>query len=368
MEDYLLNLPPEILQQLYAEASLSAQVTGEEVFESDPCALSHNCLPLQRHKDKARRVAYGALRKDKTAHKTPIRKHYNNAAQSILEMPWKDYDNRMRVLTNFVGASYQEQRRTFAKASAAQKRTVELDNIPDDIALLPNGGNFVHVQRSDLHIYYSEEVISKAMANGLYVLIGDGVHKLNPKTIPDRMDKGQLYIQQMFSVKLQVPILYAITRRKTVATYKAIFRQLKDIIGAGEELRIILDFEKAAIRAARETFTNARVKGCAFHLARAWNRMAKELGLMRFIKGPKQIRAVARRWRILKGIVFLPQELMSRVTALSFPPVNERSVAYTPSLNFLKYLQDTWFSGPFKDMWGKWNVDDFRTSNAAEAL
>ncbi|KAL6737807.1 hypothetical protein Aduo_011420 [Ancylostoma duodenale] len=79
------------------------------------------------------------------------------------------------------------------------------------------------------------------MAYGLYALIGDGVHKLNPKTIPDRMDKGQLYI---------VPILYAVTCRKTVATYKAIFKQLKDIIDTGEGLRIILDFEKAAIRAA----------------------------------------------------------------------------------------------------------------------
>ncbi|KIH65061.1 hypothetical protein ANCDUO_04621 [Ancylostoma duodenale] len=138
-------------------------VTDEEVFQSDPCALSHNCSPLQRDRDKASRVANGScqtLRKNKTAQKTPTRKHYNNAVHSMLKMLWKDYESRIEVLTKFVGGSYQERRRTFAKASAAQKRTVELDNIPEDLALLPNGDDFVHVQRSDLHIYYSEEVIS----------------------------------------------------------------------------------------------------------------------------------------------------------------------------------------------------------------
>ncbi|KIH65060.1 hypothetical protein ANCDUO_04620 [Ancylostoma duodenale] len=116
------------------------------------------------------------------------------------------------------------------------------------------------------------------MAYGLYALIGDGVHKLNPKTIPDRMDKGQLYI-------------------------------VHALIRGGFEIHAMTKTLPSVLLA----FTNAQVQGCAFHLARAWNRMAKDLGLIRFIKGPKQIRAVARWWRIVKGIVFLPQELKSGV-------------------------------------------------------
>lgn len=110
------------------------------------------------------------------------------------------------------------------------------------------------------------------------------------------------------------------------------------------------------------------MQGCAFHLVRAWNRMARELGLMRFIKGSKQVRAVVRWWRIVKGIVFLPKELITRVPALMFPPVNPRCSTYRPRLKCLKYLQDTWFNGTFQNIWCKRGIEESRTSNAAEAF
>ncbi|RCN48142.1 hypothetical protein ANCCAN_05827 [Ancylostoma caninum] len=99
------------------------------------------------------------------------------------------------------------------------------------------------------------------------------------------MDKDNCTLSTQSSV---VPILYAITRRKDIATYRTIFGQLKEVIGE-HGLKIILDFEKAAIRAAREAFPDAVVQRCAFHLAQAWNRMAKELGLQ-FIRGKKRIK------------------------------------------------------------------------------
>ncbi|VDM69043.1 unnamed protein product [Strongylus vulgaris] len=123
------------------------------------------------------------------------------------------------------------------------------------------------------------------------------------------MDKGQLYIlhavisggievllhhsmagTKTYHIKtIYVPLLYAIARYKNVNTYKDIFGQLSGPIRDGR-LRFILDYEKAAIRAAKETFPNADVQGCAFHQAR--NRKTGGLGLRQFIKEPKKIGAV----------------------------------------------------------------------------
>ncbi|KAL6723534.1 hypothetical protein Aduo_018526 [Ancylostoma duodenale] len=71
-----------------------------------------------------------------------------------------------------------------------------------------------------------------ARDNGLSALIGDGTHKLNPITIPDRMDKGQLYtVHAVVRGGVKIPILYAITRHKNIATYRTIFRRLRKITG-----------------------------------------------------------------------------------------------------------------------------------------
>ncbi|KIH62096.1 hypothetical protein ANCDUO_07623 [Ancylostoma duodenale] len=155
-----------------------------------------------------------------------------------------------------------------------------------------------------------------ARDNGLSALVGDGTHKLNPITIPDRMDKEQLYtVHAVVRGGVEIPILYAITRHKNIVTYRTIFRRLRKIIGERPGLRIVLDFKKAAIRAAREAFEGASVEGCAFHLAQAWNRMSKELGLRRFVRGPKgksitlnrsgeevdfAVRKLGMRWRSLR--------------------------------------------------------------------
>ncbi|KIH68082.1 hypothetical protein ANCDUO_01580 [Ancylostoma duodenale] len=211
-----------------------------------------------------------------------------------------------------------------------------------------------------------------ACENGINAIIGDGVHKLNPKTAPVHMEKGQLYtIHASCNGEMEVPILYAITRSKKQATYRTIFGALKEVLnrhGAPERLRIILDYEKAAVKAAKATFPESVVQGCAFHLAQAWNGKSKEKGLRQYIVGKKRAPVVIRWWRIIKGVVFLPTTLLHRLNALRRPPVNARHPAYRPSKNFLDYLQKTWLHGPFKDMWCKWDLHELRTTNSAEAF
>ncbi|KHJ81550.1 hypothetical protein OESDEN_18763, partial [Oesophagostomum dentatum] len=140
-----------------------------------------------------------------------------------------------------------------------------MDDVPQDLRELPDGELFLQLQLPDLHVYYLSEVVEMAKQNGLCALIGDGVHKLNP-ILPGAMEKGQLYtIHAVCNNGFEVPLLFAITRRKDYETYKVIFGRLRELI-SDENIRIVLDFEKAAIRAVREKFPNAQLQGCAFHL------------------------------------------------------------------------------------------------------
>lgn len=131
---------------------------------------------------------------------------------------------------------------------------------------------------------------------------------------------------------------------------------------------MVLDFERASIKAVRRVFPGSRVEGCAIHFARAWNRKRDELGLRKFLKGRERSHRVRRWWRILKGVVFLQQHLYERVYALTEVPVSRHHPAYSGCLFFLDYLQETWFDGPFEGMWNRWELDALRTTNVAETF
>ncbi|VDK56060.1 unnamed protein product, partial [Cylicostephanus goldi] len=169
-------------------------------------------------------------------------------------------EDRRKALGKFHGKGCEQRRKTFPKASNAQKRTVDLSNVPEDLSHVPGGDLFLQLQTDDLHLYFYTDIVEKARDDGMYALIGDGVHNLNPVTIPNRMDKGQLYVlHAAIQGVIEVPILYAVTRYKTVETYKRIFEKLCETPGDCND-RFILDFEKAAIRAAKERFHKPKYK------------------------------------------------------------------------------------------------------------
>ncbi|KAK6760240.1 hypothetical protein RB195_021649 [Necator americanus] len=119
--------------------------------------------------------AYEGLRTDKTAARSMPNKHFAALADSILDMEWGTHEERQKVLGKFVGEGYHIRR----IATQAQKRRVEMDDIPEDLVLLPRGENLIKVQCQDLHVYYSIKLIEMACSNGLYA-IGDGIQKAEP--------------------------------------------------------------------------------------------------------------------------------------------------------------------------------------------
>lgn len=252
-----------------------------------------------------------------------------------------------------------------------EDRSVTMANVPDALALNPDGSRFLHFHTPEMQIYYVEDVLRKACQNGLDTLVADGVFGMYPNA---RERNGQLYtIHGVCNGKVNVPLLYALTSKKTERAYVTIWSMLKDALNAAngavpDRLRIVLDFERAAIKTVKRVFPGASVEGCAFHLARAWNRKRDELGLRKYLVGNQRSRRVKRWWATLKGIVFLPPNLYYLVNALHNVPVPLIHTAYEKCRAFLSYLQDTWFTGPFKDIWNKWDKDILRTTNIAETF
>ncbi|VDP25244.1 unnamed protein product [Heligmosomoides polygyrus] len=228
-------------------AYTGVKVVGNNEFTEDPCALNHVCLPFRWLKEKSRRAFNEKCQEwrgdGKYAKLTPSTEH----TRLLLEV-----DRRQNLLweePNFI--------------NGARPGVVGFEPGPDEVPSLSH----------------------KAVENGLDTLISDGIFGMHPR------DKdGQHYtIHGVCNGKVEVPLLFAITTRKGETVYRRIWTALKDALERTTQqeprLCIILDFERASIKAVRRVFPGRSAEGCSFHFARAWNRKRDKLGLRKFIKG-----------------------------------------------------------------------------------
>ncbi|KAL6738326.1 hypothetical protein Aduo_011886 [Ancylostoma duodenale] len=72
-------------------------------------------------------------------------------------------------------------------------------------------------------------------------------------------------------------------------------------------------------------------------------------------------------WNTLKGIPFLPANLLRRLPGLVRPSIPRNHVAYQKCQEVLGYLYDKWMRGSFRNLWCKWDLTELRTTNLAEA-
>ncbi|VDP38986.1 unnamed protein product [Heligmosomoides polygyrus] len=190
---------------------------------------------------------------------------------------------------------------------------VSMLHVLDAPALHVNNAPFLQVQSPELHIYYKVDTIELACRNGLGALVADGMFSMHSDV---KEKNGQLYTIH-YTCQAHVLLLHAITDRKTQSTYRAIFRELEGVLarmpgGYNRELRIMLEFEKAAIKAAKITFPTASIE--AFDLARAWNRKRNQLGTREYLS---------------------THDLYPRVPALTQVPVSSDHPAYQMCRSFL---------------------------------
>ncbi|CAJ0590211.1 unnamed protein product [Cylicocyclus nassatus] len=323
----------------------TVRVNGDDFLE-DPTLLRHQCIPIKRTKDKATRMSYECLqriRRDEDAALLPTVKYFLDVIDKIENMEWGDINKKLSVLAYYHGRGHRD----------GAKLTTSFG--------IASNFNFP---------------IQRAVENGLYALSGDGIHQLNPRSKRGsgvRMEEGQVYtIHGVCQGEFEIPLLFAIMRNKTEQDYIVVFNKLKEFLEAASpestelHLRVVVDFELAAINAARRTFPRCPVEGCSWHLSQAWVRKRNSLGIIQFLKGEGRSRRVVRWWRTLKGLPFLPRDCFHYVKALRKLPVRRNHPAYQPRRKFLDYLHQTWLTGAFEGMWCKYLVHEQRTTNAAE--
>ncbi|KAK5983965.1 hypothetical protein GCK32_005735 [Trichostrongylus colubriformis] len=215
----------------------------------NPETLPHECQPWRSAKEKVDRMFYKKchdIPKDRNfANIKPIQV-YQDMAHEVFSSDVADGAERDDLLSYFSRDQGYKQRRSAlwrAKSKLRDSR-VTMENVPREYACLADGSQFLHMRTS--YILFDEE------CGGMFALVADGVHNLQPKATNKT---GQLYvIHGVLANSMDIPLLFAITVRKNVRTYEAIYGKLKEIIaeaGGRLDLRIIVDFEKAAINAAK---------------------------------------------------------------------------------------------------------------------
>ncbi|KIH47203.1 hypothetical protein ANCDUO_22738, partial [Ancylostoma duodenale] len=277
------------------------EAVGDE-FLSD-LSVGHHYIPCKTTKDKVQRVMFKKYQEIRTD---------PSFAKNVTEEVW---EGMLESLAYDPSMGTEEERQEISELfhdreliNVHKEEEIALDNVPDSLAILSDGSKFLQFQTPTFQMYYSKETI-------------------------------------------KVPLLHAVTTKKTVQTYARIFetvRQELEAVRIGKSeviVRVILDFEKAAINAAKRTFDKAELEGCGWHLSQAWTRKRDNTGLRQYV--------CARRENVQAGLPFLPMDLVRKVPAIYRPPMPVEHEAYTECQEFLSCLHSTWIDGPFKGLWCK---------------
>lgn len=184
-----------------------------------------------------------------------------------------------------------------------------------------------------------------------------------------------LIMRQLFSIHGKVgteivPLIFCIMSSKSKDAYREFFYELCNIsvnfkINLQPE-RIISDFEKASVLAAREFFPSANFKGCFFHFGKIiWRKIQSE-GMATKYGNDEHF---SKNMRMLKALAFVPEsELELHFNELnSTLDDNEKKIAKWLQINYIsgKKKRQPSYSPSF------WTVSDSRkyprTQNSVEA-
>ena len=125
-------------------------------------------------------------------------------------------------------------------------------------------------------IFVSNFFLSLLFANDVETVFMDGTFKMVPVIF------HQLFtINVFYGGQKQLPVVYALLKRKTTAAYCHIFAVLREKAVEQGKLfspnSVLIDFETGLLRAIRQEMPNARLRGCLFHLSQCVYRKVKHL-------------------------------------------------------------------------------------------
>lgn len=199
-------------------------------FASNPCGLRHTCIPTKWTNEISQRTFYEKYQEwrgdPKYATHDPYKEYGNFLYETERSERLAERDKKA-TLANF--SDYERCRVTIRRNLRQHlESAATMEHIPDYLATNADGSRFSQSQTDDIHIYLSEKVIRKACQNGLDTLVADGILSMHPN---QREKNGQLYtIHGVCNGKVTVPLVFALTNRKTEEVYETIFSMLRDVM------------------------------------------------------------------------------------------------------------------------------------------
>lgn len=108
----------------------------------------------------------------------------------------------------------------------------------------------------------------------------------------------------------RMPLVFACGSSKDAATYKQIFNLLKKDQPNMMPTQINVDFEQAAIKAAKEVFGQTQIQGCYFHLLQS---IIRNLATNNLKERYESDITFSSEIRQMSGLAFLPIEKVRNI-------------------------------------------------------
>ena len=133
------------------------------------------------------------------------------------------------------------------------------------------------------------------------------------------------------------PCVYFLLLKKNLETYMRMFEILKELVPNIAPQKVLVDFEKACMNAARIAFPDAAIKGCYFHLCQSLLRKINSVGLKSDYECNVEVKLTL---KSLAALAFVPvndvRDLFDRLAA-TFP--NEASYNDILTYYFSTYIE-----------------------------
>ncbi|CAN7945583.1 unnamed protein product, partial [Ixodes hexagonus] len=221
-----------------------------------------------------------------------------------------------------------------------------------------------------LLLFYAEKDLEVLL--NIDFILGDGNFKYNPSEFHS---PGQFYTLHAIVQGEAHPIVYALMQSCDVQAYEVVFGTLKTSLeikfggvgGLSTSTTWLFDYESAAIQAVMNIFQTTaglpRVRGCAFHFAKAINSKRDELGLRALCRDDPEVN----KWFVrIRHLPFVPDHcrLLFSSDLLTAKP-NQPQLNAARLDQFVRYFRSFWLSySIIKEIWGQFGNLGPRTTNA----
>ena len=218
-------------------------------------------------------------------------------------------------------------------------------------------------EENKIIMFTNDELLTLLGTENVEVL-SDGTFDYCPKFFK------QLYTFHVYRNGVYTPVVYFLLPDKETKTYVSMFKMLKEqmlaISLAISWKHLVIDFEKAIHNAVNKELPNLPIKGCRFHLAKAWFRKIQKNNLQKIYFNDSS----AAEW--LKHLFAFPG-ISSDIVFECFREYTKRAPEIDGISDLVKYLERNYLSpnARFKpEMWAdQISQEDSRsTTNGCESF